>query len=126
LPNYFLILFPISIRIPQLPEKTLDAPCIVADNWYNLLDWGRRNVIAVALDDTVYLWNATKESTSELVTVSEASSPVSSVSWAPDGCRIAIGGNSSTVDLYDATTNKLVCVTNLILSKNKKNLAPLS
>ncbi|KAK3227095.1 hypothetical protein Dsin_006957 [Dipteronia sinensis] len=43
--------------IPQSSEKTLDAPDI-QDNFYlNLLDWGCLNVLAIALDNKVYLWD---------------------------------------------------------------------
>ncbi|KAJ4793625.1 hypothetical protein LUZ62_044871 [Rhynchospora pubera] len=95
-------------RIPQAPEKTLDAPDIVGDDRFNVLDWGNKNVLSIALDDKVYLWNATDGSTTELVTVPESSAPITSVSWAPDGRHIAIGQYNSFVELYDVTTKKLL------------------
>ncbi|KAI3852027.1 hypothetical protein MKW98_020026, partial [Papaver atlanticum] len=45
------------------------------------------------LGNTVYLWDATDSSTSELMTVDEDTGPITSVSSAPDGRRIAVGLN---------------------------------
>ncbi|GAV57277.1 WD40 domain-containing protein [Cephalotus follicularis] len=87
--------------IPQSSERTLDAPDLVDDFYLNLLDWGCSNVLAIALGNTVYLWDASNGSTSELVTVNEDDGPVTSVSWAPDGRHIAIGLNNSHVQLWD-------------------------
>ncbi|KAG5224128.1 WD-40 repeat family protein [Salix suchowensis] len=87
-------------------ERTLDAPDIVDDFYLNLLDWGSSNVLAIALGNTVYLWDASDGSTSELVTVDEEDGPVTSVNWAPDGRHIAIGLNNSHVQLWDSTSNR--------------------
>ncbi|TKY63091.1 Cell division cycle 20.1, cofactor of APC complex [Spatholobus suberectus] len=64
------------------------------------------NVLAIALGSSVYLWNARNSSISKLVTVDEEDGPITSVSWAPDGRRIAIGLNSSEVQLWDTTSNR--------------------
>ena len=37
------------------PEKTLDAPGILDDYYLNLLDWSSDSVIAIALNESVYL-----------------------------------------------------------------------
>lgn len=78
------------------------------DYYLNLLDWGSSNLLSIALGNTVYLWNATNCSTSELTTVEEDYGPVTSVSWASDGRHIAIGLNSSAVQLWDTSSNRLV------------------
>ncbi|CAM8924920.1 unnamed protein product [Rhodiola kirilowii] len=93
-------------HIPQSSERTLDAPDLVDDYYLNLLDWGSANVLAIALGSTVYLWDASDGSTSELVTVDDDLGPVTSVSWAPDGRHIAVGLNNSEVQLWDSTANK--------------------
>ncbi|KAF8671746.1 hypothetical protein HU200_049867 [Digitaria exilis] len=95
-------------HIPQSAERTLDAPELVDDYYLNLLDWGSNNVLSIALGDTVYLWDASSGSTSELVSVDEDSGPISSVSWAPDGRHIAVGLNSSDVQLWDTSSNRLL------------------
>ncbi|KAH9605923.1 hypothetical protein KSS87_008884 [Heliosperma pusillum] len=95
-------------NIPQTADKTLDAPRLLDDYYVNLLDWSSNNVLAIALGNTVYLWNANTCSVSELFTVDEDTGPVTSVSWVSDGCHIAVGFHNSHVQLWDATTNKLV------------------
>jgi cell division cycle protein 20 (cofactor of APC complex) len=86
----------------------LDAPYIVDDFCLNLLDWGSSNVISIALENRVYLWNASNSSSSELVTVDDEDGPVTSVSWAPDGRHLAVGLNNSLVQIWDATATKQV------------------
>ncbi|GAV89899.1 WD40 domain-containing protein [Cephalotus follicularis] len=93
-------------HIPQTSERTLDAPDLVDDYYLNLLDWGNANVLAIALGSTVYLWDASDGSTSELVTINEEHGPVTSVSWAPDGRHIAVGLNNSEVQLWDSAANR--------------------
>ncbi|KAJ3681626.1 hypothetical protein LUZ60_014199 [Juncus effusus] len=95
-------------HIPQSAERTLDAPDITDDFYLNLLDWGSTNVLSIALGSTVYLWNGNNGSTTELVTVDDDLGPVTSVSWAPDGRHLAIGLDSSNVQLWDVNTNKLM------------------
>lgn len=60
-------------------------------------------MLSIALGYKVYLWDASSQSVTELVTIDEDSGPVTSVSWAPDGRHIAIGLNSSDVQLWDST-----------------------
>lgn len=78
------------------------------DYYLNLLDWGSANVLAIALGNTVYLWDASNGSTSELMTVEDEDGPVTSVSWAPDGRHIAVGLNNSEVQLWDTASDKQV------------------
>jgi cell division cycle protein 20 (cofactor of APC complex) len=95
----------------QSAERTLDAPDLVDDYYLNLMDWGSSNVLSIALGDTMYLWDASSGSTSELVTVEEDNGPITSVSWAPDGRHLAIGLNSSDIQLWDTSSNRLVSYT---------------
>ena len=102
-------LFTVSFcLIMQTSERTLDAPDIVDDYYLNLLDWGSSNVLAIALGNTVYLWDGSNGSTSELVTIDDEDGPVTSVNWAPDGQHIAIGLNNSEVQLWDSIANRQV------------------
>ncbi|CAL9006608.1 unnamed protein product [Prunus brigantina] len=93
-------------HIPQTSERTLDAPDLIDDYYLNLLDWGSSNVIAIALANTVYLWDATDCSTSELARFDVERGPVTSVSWALDGRHIAIGLDNSEVQLWDSTAKQ--------------------
>ncbi|KAL8463322.1 hypothetical protein ACS0TY_034105 [Phlomoides rotata] len=95
-------------HIPKTSERTLEALDLLDDYYLNLLDWGSRNVLSIALGSTVYLWDASDGSTSELVTIDEEMGPVTSVKFAPDGKQIAVGLNNSEVQLWDSTANKLL------------------
>ncbi|CAK9153286.1 unnamed protein product [Ilex paraguariensis] len=96
--------------IPQSSERTLDAPDILDDFYLNLLDWGGNNVLAIALGNSVYLWDASDGSTSELFAIDDDIGPVTSVRWAPDGQSLAVGLNNSHVQLWDSIASRLVCV----------------
>lgn len=87
----------------------MDAPGIIDDFYMNLLDWSCSNLVAIALGNTVYLWDASDGSTSELLSVDDDIGPVTSVRWAPDGRHIAVGFNNSHVQLWDSLATRLVC-----------------
>ncbi|KEH22236.1 putative transcription factor WD40-like family [Medicago truncatula] len=87
-------------------ERILDAPYILDDFYLNLLDWSSRNVVGIAIENSVYLWNASDTSSSELVTVDDQHGPVTSINWAQDGCHLAVGLNNSLVQIWDTTAKK--------------------
>lgn len=93
-------------HIPQSADRTLDAPDLVDDYYLNLLDWSLNNVLSIALGNTVYLWDASNSSISELLIADDEEGPVTSVSWAPDGRHIAIGLNNSVIQLWDSSSDK--------------------
>jgi len=102
-----------KILILQTCETTLDVPDLSDDFSVNLLDWGTRNVLSIALDQTFYYWNASDSSGAEIVTVVEEEGPVTSVCWAPDGRHLAVGLTNSHVQLWDTAANRqvnIVCV----------------
>ena len=43
----------------------MDAPALQDDFYLNLVDWSSHNVLAVGLDNCVYLWNACSSKVSE-------------------------------------------------------------
>ncbi|KAF3793537.1 putative cytosolic iron-sulfur assembly protein 1 [Nymphaea thermarum] len=94
--------------ISQTADKTLEAPDLRDDAYLNLLDWSSRNVLAIALGHSLYLWDASKGGAcSKLMSVAD-NGPITSVSWAPNGTHIAIGLRDSAVQLWDATSSKQV------------------
>lgn len=56
-----------SRHIPTQPERILDAPEIKNDYYLQLLDWNSNNLLAVALDKDLYLWNASNGTINRLV-----------------------------------------------------------
>lgn len=81
----------------------------------NLLDWSCTNLVAIGLDNQVYIWNAETGAVSSLCTVTNPSSPagatddegdeyVCSLRFAEDGSYLAIGTSSGPIQIYDVTT----------------------
>ncbi|GAB0496160.1 hypothetical protein MMPV_007470 [Pyropia vietnamensis] len=90
-------------HVPSVPTKVLDAPEMLDDYYLNLLDWNASNILAVALRDTVYLWNAGSGTIQELCRTSTgADDYVTSVSWIAEGNYLAVGTNSAEVQIWDA------------------------
>lgn len=94
----------IGRRIPTAPTRVLDAPDFVDDYYLNLISWSRDNILAVALGQCVYLWNAASGDIQHLLTLPGVEDYVTSVNWAtvPGQSKfLAVGTNSNMVQLYD-------------------------
>lgn len=89
--------------LPSNPEKVLDAPNVKNDFYLQLMDWNRNNLLALALTDDLYIWNAATNEATELLKLPEGQF-VSSVSWV-DGSNnnLAVGLSTGEVHLYDTT-----------------------
>lgn len=98
----------LSRHIPSAPSRVLDAPDLMDDYYLNLISWSQSNVLAVALSQTVYLWNASSGNINELCTFdSTADAHISSVSWVPgDSPYLAVGTSAGTTQLWDANECK--------------------
>lgn len=90
-------------HIVTAPEKILDAPCMKDDYYLNLLDWSSQNVVAIGLDQSVYLWNADNGSIQDLNY--KGDDPVTSLSWSDDGSYLAIGIESGDTQIWDVESN---------------------
>jgi cell division cycle protein 20 (cofactor of APC complex) len=95
--------------VPSAPIKVLDAPELMNDYYLNLLSWGSSNVLAVALGQSVYLWNAETGEIDELMSL-EGDEYISSVSWSDVGgsTNLAIGTSESVVQLWDVAASKQI------------------
>lgn len=94
-----------SRYIPTQPERILDAPDIKNDYYLKLIDWGSSNLLAVALSNEVFLWNAVNGEINNLVSLDE-SEYISSVSWEQDGALLAVGTNNGSVQIWDVNQPK--------------------
>jgi len=94
--------------IPSLPERILDAPGFLDDYYLNLLDWSSTNILAVALSDAVYTWNAESGTIDMLMESPEEreNGYASAVSWSEDGNFAAIGTSWNEVELWDVNQKK--------------------
>ena len=97
-------------QIPSAPARILDAPDMLDDYYLNLLSWSDTNVLAVALEKTVYLWDAGRGSITELCTVEgELDAHVASVSWVQEGgAHIAVGTSAGRTQLWDVHACKML------------------
>eukprot|EP00002_Diphylleia_rotans_P033672 TRINITY_DN7180_c0_g1_i2.p1 TRINITY_DN7180_c0_g1~~TRINITY_DN7180_c0_g1_i2.p1 ORF type:complete len:501 (+),score=97.83 TRINITY_DN7180_c0_g1_i2:269-1771(+) len=94
--------------IPQAPIRVLDAPELLDDYYLNLLDWNKDNLLAIALGQSVYVWNASSGEVSQLMSTSAPDDYIASVSWVADGPYLAIGTQDAQVQIYDVERCKMV------------------
>lgn len=93
----------VNRHIPASPSRILDAPDLMDDYYLNLISWNEKNVLAVALGQTVYLWNAGTGDVQELFTFDQGpNAHISSVSWIQEGGgHLAVGVSSGETQLWD-------------------------
>lgn len=100
----------VSRQIPSAPTRVLDAPDMMDDYYLNLLSWSDTNILAVALVNTVFLWNAGTGEIQELCTYEEGGSVdahVSSLAWVQEGgAHLAVGTSSGKTQLWDVHAGK--------------------
>jgi cell division cycle protein 20 (cofactor of APC complex) len=89
-------------HIPDKPSRILDAPDLMDDYYLNLLHWGPTNTIAVALNQSVYLWHSDTGRIDNLMTLPTPDDYITSVQWS-EGNTLAVGTSSSVVQLWDAS-----------------------
>ena len=98
--------------IPKTAYKVLDAPNLREDFYLHLIDWSKRDILAVGLENILYLWNGTN------MTVDQVSRlPLkddyyySSISWSNDGKQLIAGTNLGEIEIFDIETKtKIVTI----------------
>ena len=85
--------------------KILDAPNLQDDFYLNLVDWSSQNLLGVALNNSVYLWNGGNNKVSKLL---EHQQNISSINWNRSGHLMAVGLDDGGVQLWDMHKHKLV------------------
>ncbi|KAI7906760.1 WD40-repeat-containing domain protein [Cokeromyces recurvatus] len=90
-------------RINMTPERILDAPYIVDDYYLNVLDWSKKNIVAIGMDKSVYLWNADTGAIRALKY--NSNDQVCSLSWSSDGYYLAVGTESGDTQIWDVQSN---------------------
>lgn len=89
-------------KINTNPERILDAPGFLDDFYLNLLSWSPSNILAIALDKSLYLWNGVSGDVSMLTEFENES--ITSVTWSDDNCHISIGKNDGNTEIWDVET----------------------
>lgn len=97
-------------QISSAPVRVLDAPDMLDDYYLNIMSWSSANVLAVALSQCVYLWNAATSEITELMNVdSDPNDYICSVNFLQEGgSHVAIGTASNTVQLWDVQAGRCV------------------
>ncbi|MEQ2263485.1 hypothetical protein XENORESO_008327, partial [Xenotaenia resolanae] len=83
--------------ISSSPDRILDAPDLRNDFYLNLLDWSSRNILAVALNNNVYLWDAAQGDIHLLMKMEREEDYISSLSWTKEGNYLAVGTSDCKV-----------------------------
>ncbi|XP_071949532.1 cell division cycle protein 20 homolog [Antedon mediterranea] len=93
-------------QIPQAADRIMDAPQLRDDYYLTLIDWGAKNLISVALDKQVYLWNANNGEITHLLQMDNADEYISNVSWIAEGNVLGVGNSLGQVQLWDIEKQK--------------------
>jgi cell division cycle 20-like protein 1 (cofactor of APC complex) len=86
-------------KVAKVPFKVLDAPNLQDDFYLNLLEWSSQNILSVALDSSLYFWNANNNRVLKFCDLNPES--ISSIHWNQPGSQIAIGTSKGTVEIWD-------------------------
>lgn len=82
------------------------------DYYLNLLDWSASNLLAIALAESVYIWNAETGEVGCLCSVNngdeESEEIVCSVRFSEDGSYLAVGTASGLIHIYDLSTSSRI------------------
>lgn len=65
------------------------------------MDWGRQNLLAVALSEHVYLWDAGQGDITLLKKMEDENGYICSVSWSKDGNFLAVGTSDCKVEVFN-------------------------
>ncbi|CAJ1072248.1 cell division cycle protein 20 homolog [Xyrichtys novacula] len=107
---YSQVTNPASVKktryISSTPNIILDVPDLRNDFYLNLFDWSSRNVLAVALHNSVYLWDAEQGGVTPLMNLELEQNYICSLSWAKEGSCLAIGTSDCKVELWDVDNEK--------------------
>ena len=87
-------------KIPQEPERILDAPNLTDNFYYNPLDWGSKNILSVCLGTYNYLWNYNNLETN-LLTKNLNDIEYCTSSFMDNGICIALGLSNGDIELWD-------------------------
>lgn len=88
------------------PFMCLDAPNIQKNFYFNPIDWGSENTIAICLGSSVFFRNQSNGMTEELdMAFFESASPIS-VKWF--GWLLAVGFDNGDMGLWDCSCGKLL------------------
>lgn len=86
------------------PVSILDAPGLRDDFYLNILDWSQKDSLAIALDDTVYLWMASTGTVEAVCQVNGRNDYIASVAFSTEGDQLVCGNSKGCLTITDLAT----------------------
>lgn len=95
-------------KVKSRPDRILEAPNIINDYYTFSIDWGYHNMLAVALDTSVYTWDTQSNKTQllgEYPPYPYDNAYISCIAWQPRTADLAITSTCTEyVDLWQGDT----------------------
>lgn len=92
--------------LPEKAMKVLDAPGLLDDFYSHPVEWSPKNVVSVALSETVFLFNAHSGHTEKLLTL--PSGNATALRWTGEGVHLSVGTSSGEVQIWDACMQRQI------------------
>lgn len=108
-----------SLKIERNPVKVLEAPSLLDDYYLSLVAWSKTNLIAVGLEDTVYMFNFLSNSVKKHFSIprsgvsgvfgtdNDVNSYVCSLTYEEGGYSLAVGDSLGQIHITDVEKNKM-------------------
>lgn len=93
-------------KIPKTPYKVLDAPLLRDDFYLHLLDWSEKDLLAVGLEKSIYIWEG--KSSNVLNLHDYPTDLITSVKWIKNNEFLAIALDSGKIDIWDVEATKII------------------
>lgn len=90
------------------PISVLDAPGLRDDYYLNILDWSTQNLLAVALNEAVYIWDAEKEAVRLLTQVDCSFDYISSLAFSSEGGLLNLASSQGCLSIFDIHADRKV------------------
>jgi len=90
--------------LPQTAMRVLDAPSLRDDFYDHPIDWSARNVMAVALSDSVFLFDAASGKTERLLQL--PAGDVTAIRWTGEGVHMGVCTSLGEVQLWDGMVGR--------------------
>lgn len=85
--------------IPQNAVRVLDAPNLQDDFYAHPVDWSQRNLVAVALERDVYLFDPVSGQSSHLLSLTAGN--VTALRWTGEGGHVSVGTSLGELQIWD-------------------------
>lgn len=92
-------------KIDKIPYRVLDAPSLADDFYYDLVDWSSKDMVAVALNKSIFLTN---NNTGDVIHLCDTTDEFTSLNWVGAGSHLAVGRSNGIVEIYDVEKKKCI------------------